>query len=813
MTTVLIADDVMENRYLLTSLLKGNGYEVVAAADGAEALSLAQSSPPDLIVTDVMMPVMDGFELCRRWRADERLERIPFVFYTATYTDEKDKHLALALGADRFLIKPQENDTLLGVLREVLEESARTPAGARARPSGDDIALLREHNDALLRKLHKKVGELEAALAERTRGAEELRRANAFLDSIVENIPDMVFLKDARELRFVRFNRAGEELLGYSRTDLLGKNDHDFFPKEQADLFTLYDRLVLDGRAVADIPEEPLQTRHKGERVLHTKKVPILDVKGVPEYLLGISEDITERKRAEAERRESASLLRIAGRVARLGGWSVVLADQCVLWSDEVAAIHEMPAGHSPSVEDAIAFCAPEWRARIVEVMGTCTRDGVSFDEELEIITSTGKRVWVRIYGEPIREASGAITRVQGAFQEITDRKLAEQERQTLQNQLLVSQKFEAIGRLAGGVAHDFNNLLSAILSYASFAVDALRPGDPLRADLEGIQQAGERAAALTRQLLAFSRQQRLEPEVLSLNAIVTGVESMLRRLLGETIEIGIRLDDDLGSVVADAGQLEQVIMNLAVNARDAMPRGGTLTIDTANVELDEGYASQHVTVEPGRFVMLAVTDSGAGMDAATQERIFEPFFTTKERGKGTGLGLATVYGIVKQSGGSIWVYSELGRGTTFKVYLPRVDAAVSEAKQRPVSVMAAGSETVLVVEDEDVVRIIVERILRNAGYRVLAAGNGDEALMLAEQHGGRIDLLLTDVMMPRMSGPQLAERIAARWTGLETLYMSGYADNAILQSGMLNPGMRFLDKPFSAAELTRKVREALDAD
>jgi CheY-like chemotaxis protein len=285
----------------------------------------------------------------------------------------------------------------------------------------------------------------------------------------------------------------------------------------------------------------------------------------------------------------------------------------------------------------------------------------------------------------------------------------------------------------------------------------------------------------------------------------------MLRRLLGEDIDLAVRPARDLGSVLADPGQLEQVIVNLAVNARDAMPRGGRLTIETANAELDEGYAEQHVGVTPGPFVLLAVTDTGTGMDAHTREHVFEPFFTTKEKGKGTGLGLATVYGIVKQSGGSIWVYSEPGRGTTFKVYLPRVSQPAVEIPRRAAPVVVTGSETVLVVEDEEAVCRLAERILRGAGYEVLTASSGGEALLLCERRGGEVDLLLTDVVMPQMSGPELAERLSRTNPGLRVLYMSGYTDNAIAHHGTLDPGTRLIGKPFAAAELTRKVREVLD--
>jgi len=381
-----------------------------------------------------------------------------------------------------------------------------------------------------------------------------------------------------------------------------------------------------------------------------------------------------------------------------------------------------------------------------------------------------------------------------------------------LEERLKGAEKMEAIGRLAGGVAHDFNNLLSVILSYTGFAIEELKPSDPIREDIQEIQNAGERAATLTRQLLAFSRKLVLEPKVINLNTVVSNMESMLRRLLGEDIEIVVHLAGGLGSVEADPGQLEQVIMNLAVNARDAMPNGGKLAIETQDTELDEAYASQHASVMPGQYVMLSVTDTGLGMDDETMAHVFEPFFTSKEQGKGTGLGLATVYGIVKQSGGNIWVYSEPGIGATFKVYLPRVEAPAARAvKSRSSGVVASGDETVLIVEDEDGVRRIAERILRGGGYQVLSAANGGEALLLCEKHGGSIDMLLTDVVMPHMSGRELAERLVKDGMPFKVLYMSGYTNNAIVQHGVLEEGTRFISKPFTSAELFRAVREVLD--
>ena len=392
-------------------------------------------------------------------------------------------------------------------------------------------------------------------------------------------------------------------------------------------------------------------------------------------------------------------------------------------------------------------------------------------------------------------------------YRDVTDRRI-------LEEQVMLAQKMEAIGRLAGGVAHDFNNILTAIGGYSDLLLADLPPNDRRRHDVEEIHQATQRAAALTQQLLAFSRRQVLQPKVINLNALVPDIEKLLRRLIGEDILFATVLHPSLGNVRADPGQLEQVIVNLAVNARDAMPDGGRLTIETRNVELDEAYAAEHPAVKPGRYVMLAVTDTGVGMDEETKARIFEPFFTTKVRGKGTGLGLATVYGIVQQTGGHIWPYSEPGRGTTMRVYLPRVDAPADpiEHPRDAAPETLRGSETILVVEDEAPVRAVTRQLLERNGYTVLEAPDGPSALALVDgEAGGRhIDLLLTDVIMPGMSGRELAAQLNERRPNVRVLFMSGYTDDAVVRHGMLEPGLAYLEKPFRPTALLRKVRGVL---
>jgi PAS domain S-box-containing protein len=397
-------------------------------------------------------------------------------------------------------------------------------------------------------------------------------------------------------------------------------------------------------------------------------------------------------------------------------------------------------------------------------------------------------------------------------FRDVTERKRAEVEKEKLEEQLRGSQKMEAVGRLAGGVAHDFNNLLSVILSYTGFAMKGTREGDPIKDDLLEVKKAAERAAELTRQLLAFGRKQVLQPVPLDLNQVALGIEKMLRRIIGEDIEFVQQLSPNLGVVRADRGQIEQVLMNLVINARDAMIGGGKLTIETSNVDLDAEYASHHADVIPGPYVQLAVSDTGSGMDEKTQEKIFEPFFTTKEKGKGTGLGLATVHGIVKQSGGNIWFYSEKGHGTTFKIYFPRdMAATVKTIQPSIIPQQATGNETILVVEDEDALLRVAKRTLDAVGYQVVTAVDGDDALKIYANHKGGIQLLLTDVVMPKMSGFELAQELLKKQPDLKVLYMSGYTDNVYFHHGMLDGGVNFIGKPFTEDTLTLKVRKVLD--
>lgn len=429
---------------------------------------------------------------------------------------------------------------------------------------------------------------------------------------------------------------------------------------------------------------------------------------------------------------------------------------------------------------------------------------------DLEARHKDGHTIPVEISLSPVETVEGRF--VIAAIRDITERKRSEQALRRAEERLRQAHKLDAIGSLAAGIAHDFNNVLAVILSYTTLVLEQLGADDPIRADLEEVKDAGLRAAKLTRQLLAFGRQQVLEPKVVNLNRVLSSMEAMLRRILGADVELTLAAEARLGKMRADPSQMQQVVMNLVVNARDAMPSGGTLTLETANVEVDASNDPSGLGLEPGAYVMLKVTDTGQGMDAATRSRLFEPFFTTKPKGKGTGLGLATVFGIVKQTGGHVSVSSEPNKGTAFSLYFPCTEA--DEAADTPIPAVRSevrGTETVLLVEDEGAVRVLVRNLLRQNGYTVLEAQNAGEALLICEQYSGKIDLLLTDVVMPRMSGRLLAERLSTVRPGMHVLYMSGYTEDAVIRRGIETSSVSFLEKPFTPAAMLHKVRDALE--
>ncbi len=640
--------------------------------------------------------------------------------------------------------------------------------------------------------------------------SQELHKNLSLLQGITEGTTDAVFVKDLQG-RYLMMNSAGARFLGRRLEEVIGKDAGQLFSPESGRQIMERDRSVLQSCETSTYEE--VGVSDGVARTYLSTKGPYRDASGRVVGLLGISRDISHRKRAEEAIHKSEQRLRIHVEHTPLAVIEWDLQFRVVAWN----AAAERIFGYSR--EEAMGqhghfIVAPAFRERVDRAWQNLLEQKSATVSRAndDNITKDGRTISCEWYNTPLvakddNAESGRVFGVASLVHDVT-------ERVALEERLRHSQKMEAIGRLAGGVAHDFNNLLTVIMGYNQILSDGVPAVGRLMDATVQIRTASERAQEITKALLAFSRKQVLQPRVIDLNDVLMNLDTMLRRLIGEDIEVLTVPGRDVGTVKADPGQIEQVIMNLAVNARDAMPRGGTLTLETNNTELDDAYAREHPPLQAGRYVMLAVSDTGIGMDAGTQAHIFEPFFTTKEVGKGTGLGLSTVYGIVKQSGGYIWVYSEPQRGTTFKIYFPRIDQAVDgvRAETREAGKLR-GTETILLVEDNEQVRQLTSSVLADCGYKVLPAASPEEGLALCRAHQPEIQLLVTDVILPRMKGPQLAEQVKQISPLTRVLYVSGYTSDAIMHYGVLDAGLWFLGKPFSVSELVAKVREVLDAE
>ncbi|WP_028573926.1 hybrid sensor histidine kinase/response regulator [Desulfonatronovibrio hydrogenovorans] len=806
---ILIVDDVAENLYLLEIMLKGKGHSVMTATNGQEALNILDSEGIDLIISDILMPVMDGFELCRRAKSDPRHGHIPFIIYTATYTGPKDKQFALKIGADRFIVKPCEPDEFMAQVEDVMKSALEDESPSKTLPA-EDGEILKLYNERLVRKLEQKAAQLE--------------------------------------------------------------------------------------------------------------------------------EEMKKRVQSDKELRSQEALLRIAGEQARLGGWSVDLSENRVVWSDQVAAIHEMPPGYSPSVEEGISFYAPEYRERIREVFQACVTHGRPYDEEMQIITGQGRKVWIRTIGIAERDDSGRIVRIQGGFQDITffkkaeealrkseqkfrvlaenapmgiavhellmddqgqpldyvyldvnpafevhtglsrsevlgqkaslvipgfsrapfldvyakvvltgesiefeetveslDRhylisaykiadsqfvtvfldvtpqKKAEEERQRLQDQLIQAQKMESVGMLAGGIAHDFNNLLHAMSTSVELLGLDKDDDHPDRIRLRTVEKAIDRAGQLIQKLLLFSRKAQIQKKILDLNREIMDCLMVLKRTIPRMINIELDLDNEAWPVEADPVQIEQVLLNLGSNAADAMPEGGTLCIETRNLVLED---DKYLDLEPGYYLLLTVSDTGLGIDRQALGHIFEPFYTTKETGKGTGLGLASVYGIVKAHGGRITCYSESGDGSTFRIYWPAVPGAeVENSEIESRSGLEGGKETILVVDDDQDIRDLTADVLETYGYTTYKAASGEESLGIYSQEKSSVDLVLLDLNMPGMGGLKCLEKLIEINPRVKVLIASGYSAGIQARKSTTLGAVGFIGKPFQIKDLLFKVRQALSSE
>ena len=850
MSTILIVDDLPANREFLITVLRDQGHRLLEAANGREGLAAAHAEGPDLVITDVLMPVMDGYEFVRQLRLDPATRAIPVLFYTASYGAREARALALSSGLRYVLTKPAAAEEVLTIVGRVLsgESAAGTAADADPVTTEDD----REHLRLLTDELSEKTGDLKISNARlraviniglelaSERDSDRLlqrvcvstrdlfgaayvtlgildrhdRTVQRFVTSGVDGAADWIKTGDAvsgilsaviAERRAVRGDNHADEQARL-HFPLLHPDVESFLAAPIASPTHVYGWICLvgtGGRIFTD-NDEHLVMAISGlvGRIYENGYFASVAQKRADE----LEREVVERNRATEALRVAEERMRFALEAAGVGIWDMDFTTGVLRWSEILESHYGLPPGTFGGTREAfIERVHPQDRAALLETMAAANRSGGDFVEEHRTIWPDGTLRWLSGAGRVHLGAHGEPVRAVGIAQDITQRRLME-------DQYHQAQKMEVVGRLAGGVAHDFNNLLTSILGYCDLLLADVQHDDPRCADIAEIRKAGTCAAGLTHQLLAFSRKQIIEPTVLDVNVVAAGVRSMLGRLIGEDVKVVLRLAPEPAPVKADRGQVEQVIMNLAVNARDAMPGGGTLTMETANVELDARYAKTHVAVAPGPYVVLTVTDTGTGVTPDVRAHMFEPFFTTKAPGIGTGLGLATVHSIVAQSGGSIDVHSEAGQGTSFTLYFPRANAteivvdAPPLAQPRP----SAGWETVLVVDDEEGLRTLARRLLQRQGYTVLIAANADEARRLFEQHRS-IDVLLTDVVLPGASGLELARQLVAQRPMLKVVYMSGYTADAIARQGVLNPGITFLSKPFNAEMLGRKIREALD--
>ncbi len=801
---ILIVDDNKAGRHFLSSLLKNAGHTAAAASNGTEGLDRLRSEPFDLIVSDILMPVMDGFQFCRSLKTDESLRHIPFIFYTATYTEAEDEVFAAKIGADRFIQKPCEPEQLLATISEVMASAKKqeTSASPEKTPAPEsEISKL--YSERLVCKLEQKTGQLEKEVTARRRAEEVALTAADNWQIIFDAVLDPIMLL-ATDGTIWQCNRAFTKFIGEKPEALIGKK--------------CFQVVHQDEKAVPECPRlRSLHTQSResmelaiGERIFLVITDPIWDKQGNISGFVHLMRDITELKQKEAALRQSEEKFKYIFENSLIGK-SFTLPSGKLQPNQALCDMlgHTQPETNNLYWQDITHPDDLASSHEVVDEILSGAKDSAQFIKRYR--HRDGSVVWAEVSTILRRDEDNSPLYFMTAVNNITRRKQAEMEKDKLQAQLAHSQKMESVGRLAGGVAHDYNNMLNVIIGYAEMAMEKINPSDPLYADLTEIFNAAVQSADITKKLLAFARKQTISPQILDLNKTMEATLKMLRRLIGENIELQWKPDAGTLPVKVDPAQLDQILANLCVNARDAIAGVGTITIETDSVFFDEAYCSDHAGFMPGDYVLLAVSDDGCGMDKSIQDQIFEPFFTTKDMNRGTGLGLAMVYGSIEQSDGFINVYSEPGKGTTFKLYFPKHAGPAAEDKSTGTEELPVGrGETVLVVEDEMAFLKLITSVLDRLEYDVLFAASPSEALALAEGRAGPIHLLITDVIMPEMNGQTLAGHLQSLFPDIKVLFMSGYTARVIAHRGILEEGTHFIQKPFFRKDLAVKIREVL---
>ena len=775
---VLIVDDEIHNQRLLETMLEADGFLLTTACSGEEALEIVGRDAPDLILLDIMMPGMDGFEVTAKVKENLSSRNIPVILLTAL-DDRATRIRGLSAGAEDFLTKPVDRAELRVRVRNLL----------RLKAYGD-------YHDQYSQLLEREVASrTDDLLRERDKAQNYLDTASAILLALDQ------------DARVTLVNRHACAVLGWTADQLLGRNWFETCVSE-----TLRDGRQSDFNAMlsgdVSVTVSAVRTSAGDERMIEWRNTVVRDETASVTGMFSSGTDVTERLQAVEALRRTEERMRFALENANIGIWDMDCETNAVRLSEITELQYDLKPGSFGGTLDAFVACVhPDDRAAVAQTLTDAMESGTDFSMLHRTMPGNAKVRRLRGSGRFKLDAQGNAVRGVGISEDIT-------ERHEMQRQNQQAQKMEAVGRLASGVAHDFNNLLCVVLGWTELALEDIAAEDPVREALTEVVKAGNAAARLTKQLLSFSRQQMTEATSFNPNELVVATELMLRRLIGENIRLVARTDPELGTIRMDKGQLDQVIMNLVVNARDAMPDGGTLTIETGNETVDATYARRHPEIALGDYILIAVSDTGSGMTEEVKSRIFEPFFTTKAEDKGTGLGLATSYGIVAQAGGRIEVSSEPGQGTSMRIYLPRDDTVSPTETRRMRKTPASGTETVLLVEDETPVRRVISQMLKRLGYAVQSAGDADEALQLLAAHGASVRLLLTDVVLADgVNGRILAEQALAIRPQLKVLLMSGYTNDPALLSATAEKNVALLPKPFSSEALGEKVRAILDAD